>query len=146
MGKQAGFESRFCLLEDGVKLTKKAAIWGFPFGLPGAAVSVGLDPDSDRDKMGIIKVAGPVSNLIFGFILLVLSILTEPVGIQSLILQGASLNFVLGLFNMIPKSVKNLALDGEFIIKWNKGAYFVVLGILIIGMIAVNVMSSQITQ
>jgi Zn-dependent protease len=132
-GKHFQFQSRFCLTKVGVKSTIKAAKIGIPMGLPGAAISVGVDPVKDRDKMGWIKFAGPTSNLVFGLVLLLLGYLV-PTSIMMLklyVLQGASLNFVLGAFNMIPIAIKGFALDGEYIVKWKKGLYFTLFSLLI---------------
>ena len=53
--------------------------------------------------------------------------------------QASSLNFVLGAFNMIPREVKGFALDGKFIIKWNKPWYYTLLAGLVMGLIlAIN--------
>jgi Zn-dependent protease len=137
MGKHFQYQSRFCLTKVGYQSTKKAAIIGFPLGLPGAAVSIGVDPTTDKDKMGWIKMAGPSSNLIFGTILLVVGYFI-PASLPILrvyLLQGASLNFVLGAFNLIPISVKGFALDGENIIKWNKGIYIMLLAFAIFGIL-----------
>lgn len=136
VGKKQGFQSRFCLITKGVKITALAALIGFPIALPGAAVSLGVDPQADTDKMGAIKTAGPLSNLIFGIICLIggiiLSITTESV-VSGWILQGAVFNFTLGLFNMIPKEFGAFALDGKFIFSWKRQLYFTLLLLLLTG-------------
>jgi Zn-dependent protease len=136
-GKHNGFQSRFCLTKVGVSTTIKAIIIGLPFGLPGAAVSVGVDPAKDEDKMGWIKFAGPFSNMILGTIFLIVAIIIpiENLILKQSIMQGATLNYVLGAFNMVPKEIKGFALDGRYIIKWKKKLYFGLLLCFAIGMI-----------
>jgi hypothetical protein len=136
-GKHFGFQSRFCLTNVGYKFTKRSAEWGIPLGLPGAAVSVGVDPVKDRDKMGWIKFAGPASNAILGCIFLIIALLLPStlLTIRSYLMEGSSLNFLLGTFNLLPFAIKGFALDGEFISKWNKKYYFAILLFNLIGIL-----------
>ena len=87
--------------------------------LPGAVVVLGLDKISR--KTGLCKAAGPLVNLIYGSILLMISylLLTELYPLNYFIGYGAQFNFMLGLFNMIPVGI----LDGQNIWKWNKKVY-----------------------
>jgi Zn-dependent protease len=136
MGRHFKYQSRFCLTNVGFRSTIIATILGLPFGLPGAAVSIGLDPTQDRKAMGFIKMAGPLSNLILGAILIGVSVLV-PIQSETLyfiklgIIQAATLNLVLGIFNMIPIAVRGFALDGEYIVKWNKLLYFALVLLMI---------------
>ena len=140
--KHFNFQSRFCLTKVGVKATLKWALIGFPFGLPGAAVSIGVDPVKDEDKMGWIKIAGPFSNFVLGIIFIIVALIIPSdlaFDLHMIFAQASSLNFVLGAFNMIPREVKGFALDGKFIIKWNKPWYFTLLAGLVMGLvIAIN--------
>lgn len=143
-GKYFKFQSRFCLVSKGVKLTVIALLIGIPIGLPGAAVSVGVDPDEDKDKMGAIKMAGPAMNLILGAIC-ILAYAFIPLNfviLKTTFLQGAGLNFMLGGFNLIPKEFKGFAMDGKFIIKWKKGLYFGLLITIVIGYIGVILLTT----
>ncbi len=136
VGKKQGFPSRFCLLSKGMRLSLLAAVIGFPIALPGAAVSLGLDAENNVSEMGNIKVAGPLSNLIFGWVCFGLGVLVNlpsAVLIRQVLIQSAIFNFSLGAFNMIPKEFGAFALDGKFIYSWKKGWYFVVLFGLIAG-------------
>lgn len=136
-GKHFKYQSRFCLTNVGFKATKRAALIGYPFGLPGAAVSVGVDPVNDKDKMGWIKTAGPSSNAVFGTILLILAFVmpAEWTQVSLYLLQGATLNYILGAFNLIPIELKGFALDGKFISGWNKRIYVGLLFYMIFGTI-----------
>jgi len=87
--------------------------------LPGAVVVLGLDKISR--KTGLCKAAGPLVNLIYGSILLLISYIIPPVlyPLNYFIGYGAQFNFMLGLFNMIPFGI----LDGQNIWKWSKKVY-----------------------
>jgi len=88
--------------------------------LPGAVVVLGLDKISR--KTGLCKAAGPLVNLIYGSILLLISYMLPSVlypPLNYFIGYGAQFNFMLGLFNMIPVGI----LDGQNIWKWNKKVY-----------------------
>lgn len=135
-GKSQGFPSRFCLLKRGLIITSIAAIIGIPIALPGAAVSLGIDPAQNQNQMGKIKTAGPLSNLIFGAICLICALaipFPDESLIQQIIVQGAIFNFSLGLFNMIPKEFGTFALDGKFIFTWKKPLFLTILAGLLAG-------------
>lgn len=143
-GKHFEFQSRFCLTTVGIKTTIRSALIGIPIALPGAAVSVGVDPDDDKDKMGAIKIAGPASNFILGLLFIIVSLLL-PVSLSTLkmiLLQGGSLNCVLGTFNMFPGEFKGFALDGKYIKKWKPGYYFGLLVLLVSGLVVSIILSS----
>jgi hypothetical protein len=148
MGKHFKYQSRFCLTKVGLRTTLIAIIIGIPFGLPGAAVSVGVDPAKDQRQMGFIKTAGPASNFILGVIFLIISVLI-PITSELLfrvkmgVIQGASLNLVLGLFNMVPVAIRGFALDGQYIIKWKPALYVGLVIALIICFIVVFVLMPQ---
>ena len=132
-----------------MKSTIKAAVIGIPFGLPGAAVSIGVDLQRDVDKMGYIKFAGPLSNFILGFIFVIGSFFVplELFILKMGLIQGGTLNFVLGAFNLIPKEVKGFALDGKYIISWRRQLYFGLLICFIIGyLIAYTLINNYQTQ
>ena len=94
------------------------------FALPGAVVVLGLDK-IDR-KTGLCKAAGPIINLVYGTILLVISFFIEIYPLNLFIGYAGFLNFSLGLFNMLPIGI----LDGQNIWKWNKGLYLILFSLL----------------
>ena len=133
VAKHFGLQTKFRLLTFGMLLTVVGLLTGIStlilgttalptLALPGAVVVLGLDK-IDR-KTGLCKVAGPLVNLVYGIILLFVSFMI-PRNLYPLNLfigVAASLNFMLGLFNMIPIGI----LDGQNIFKWNKGVYVIV--------------------
>ncbi len=94
-----------------------------PPALPGAVVVLGLD--KINKQTGWCKSAGPIVNLVFGTILLIISLMIPPTlfPLNLFIGLAAALNFTLGTFNMIPLGI----LDGQNIWKWNKTMYFLLM-------------------
>jgi len=132
-----GLQTKFRLLTFGMIITFFSLIMGLTmliagatplpaFALPGAVVVLGLDK-IDR-KTGWCKAAGPIVNLVYGTILLVISLYVRIYPLNLFIGYAGFLNFSLGLFNMIPLGI----LDGQNIFKWNKGVYFLLSGSLLI--------------
>ncbi|MBD3212534.1 MAG: hypothetical protein GF311_07995 [Candidatus Lokiarchaeota archaeon] len=124
-----GLQTKFRLLKFGMIITLFGLAMGVislvtkspslpALALPGAVVVLGLDK-VDRTT-GLCKAAGPTINLIYGTILFIASFLVPIYPINLFIGISASLNFMLGLFNLIPVGI----LDGENIFKWNKKVYF----------------------
>jgi Zn-dependent protease len=95
----------------GLIITAISAIPFIPFKFiaPGAVV-VGL---SEKSKLGKVALIGPITNLVMGFVFLILSYL-YPYSIYFGI--GASFNAWISMFNLLPFGV----LDGQKIFDWNK--------------------------
>lgn len=144
-GRYFQYPSRFLLVKRGIKLTVIAALIGIPIGLPGAAVSVGVDPKMDRDKMGAIKMAGPTVNLILGLISFIIAVLipSSSALLKTVFLQSAGINFMLGGFNLIPKEFHGFAMDGKYILSWRKKLYFMMLAAFLIGYIGVFILAGS---
>ena len=81
----------------------------FKFIAPGAVI-VGI---SDKEKLGKVALIGPMTNLVMGFLFLLLSYL-YPYSLYFNI--GASFNAWISMFNLLPFGV----LDGQKIFNWNK--------------------------
>ncbi|MFX1314926.1 MAG: hypothetical protein ACFE9T_03620 [Promethearchaeota archaeon] len=134
-----GLQTKFRLLIFGMLITLFGltaglisligGVSGLPaLALPGAVVVLGLDK-IDRTT-GLCKAAGPIVNLIYGSILLIISFIVpkDLYPLNSLIGVAAYLNFYLGLFNMIPIGI----LDGQNIWKWNKKIFLILFSSLLI--------------
>jgi Zn-dependent protease len=144
VAKHFGLQTKFRLLTFGMILTIIGLITGIStlilgtgalpiLALPGAVVVLGLEK-IDR-KTGLCKAAGPIVNLIYGTILLIISFIIPRYlyPLNMFIGVAASLNFMLGLFNMIPIGI----LDGQNIFKWNKSLYLIlVVSLLVLLIIA----------
>jgi len=132
-----GLQSKFRLLKYGMMITLMGLIMGIitlitssralpAFALPGAVVVLGLDT-IDR-KTGLCKAAGPTINLIYGSILLIISFIIPIYPINYFISISASINFMLGAFNLIPIGI----LDGQAIMKWNKAVYLLLAALMVV--------------
>ncbi|MFH1246872.1 MAG: site-2 protease family protein [Candidatus Micrarchaeota archaeon] len=85
---------------------------GFVFAAPGAVYVYGNH--ITREQNGKISAAGPLTNLILGLLFLLLGF-TMP-ALREVALLGASVNFFLGAFNLIPI----FPMDGSKVWAWNK--------------------------
>ncbi|MBD3197828.1 MAG: hypothetical protein GF317_22445 [Candidatus Lokiarchaeota archaeon] len=137
-----GFQTKFRLLKYGMIITAFGLLTGLvslitntpalpSLALPGAVVVLGLD-EINRET-GLCKAAGPTINLVYGIILLLISFLIPIFPINYFIGIAASLNFMLGAFNLIPIGI----LDGQNIFKWNKVVYLI-LAISMVGLLIFN--------
>jgi Zn-dependent protease len=89
----------------------------FKFIAPGAVI-VGI---SEKSKLGKVALIGPMTNLVMGFVFLLLSYL-YPYSIYFNI--GASFNAWISMFNLLPFGV----LDGQKIFVWNKIIWSITMG------------------
>jgi len=125
-----GLQTKFRLLTFGMLITTLSLAMGFislisssttfpMLALPGAVVVLGLD--KINRKTALCKAAGPIVNLIYGSILLIISLFIPNTlyPLNFFIGYASYFNFMLGAFNMIPIGI----LDGQNIWKWNKRVY-----------------------
>ncbi len=127
-----GLHTKFRLFTMGVIMTAVCVFLPVKFALPGAVVVLGLENISR--ETGLIKLAGPVSNLILGGVLFLLGVLPFWSGMWNhLLMTSAYFNFMLGAFNMLPFGI----LDGDNIRKWNKKIW-IIFFIVLVGMLALT--------
>jgi len=137
-----GLQTKFRLLTFGMLITTLSLVMGFislissssafpMLALPGAVVVLGLD--KINRKTGLCKAAGPIINLIYGSILLIISLLIPNTlyPLNFFIGYASYFNFMLGAFNMLPIGI----LDGQNIWKWNKKVYLFLAGSLVLMLI-----------
>jgi Zn-dependent protease len=72
-------------------------------------------------KNGIISIAGPLTNIVFGVLFAALTFVLPP-GLKPLGAYGMFINFWLGFFNMLPLP----GIDGSKVWAWNKAVYIIV--------------------
>ncbi|MHA1819069.1 MAG: hypothetical protein ACTSVC_01260 [Promethearchaeota archaeon] len=119
-------QTKFRLFKMGVIMTIISIMLPIKFALPGAVVIIGLE--NIGRETGWCKFAGPLSNLIFGSILLILGIMPFiKMPLNYLFLLGATFNYMLGAFNMLPFGI----LDGENIRKWRPKLWIIAFIVLI---------------
>lgn len=101
------------------------SFFGIVFVAPGAVVINGLGmTDSENGK---ISLAGPLSNLILGFLAIIISFFVSNLVAKNILIFAAFINCMIGVFNMIPLWI----LDGRKVFKWNKNIYVWVLGLFL---------------
>ncbi|MFH0986956.1 MAG: site-2 protease family protein [Candidatus Micrarchaeota archaeon] len=95
----------------------------FVFAAPGAVYifKTGLT----RFEDGLISLAGPLTNMLFGFGLLFLLLGTPFAGVG---LIGFKVNMFLGLFNMVPIG----PLDGAKVMRWSGAVWALFFGCFIV--------------
>jgi Zn-dependent protease len=132
-----GLQSKFRLLKFGMMITVFGLVMGLvsvfsgagalpALALPGAVVVLGLDTIDKRT--GLTKAAGPFINLVYGTVLLISSFFIPIYPINYFIASSASINFMLGAFNLIPLGI----LDGKAIFQWRKSVYFLMIIIMVV--------------
>src|SRR6267378_1996571 len=108
-----------------------AAAIGFLYGAPGATWISGA---VTKEQNGRISAAGPVSNLVisallFGGFLAIMPRASSFGGalVVAYLIQAASVNAFLALFNMIPL----MPLDGAKVWTWNKAVYLGIIAVAV---------------
>jgi len=94
-----------------------SAVGGILFAAPGAVYINGV---LDKEMNGKISIAGPIVNIVLGFLFLVLSYVTTG-RTGAIFFLMAHLNGFLAAFNMLPIP----PLDGSKILGWNIPVYII---------------------
>jgi len=114
-------------------LLKIAGIGGFIFAAPGAVYfspvvrgkfAFTVHRFTDKD-VGIVALAGPAVNIVFGFAFFALSLFALP----ELFSFAAGISFFLAFFNLIPFS----PLDGDKVMRWSKPIWLAAIAIAAAG-------------
>jgi Zn-dependent protease len=107
-----------------------AALVGFIFAAPGAVMISG---HITRKENGIISLAGPLTNFVFGLFFLGLTfVFPQYPQLSFAFMIGFQINFWLGLFNLIPFG----NFDGKKILNWDR---YVWMGMVFIGIVALDI-------
>jgi Zn-dependent protease len=93
----------------------------FIFAAPGATYTFG-NPSPKQN--GIISAAGPLSNIIMGFLFLIIGFFILP-GFLPFFFILSTINFWFATFNLIPI----FPLDGSKVIAWNFGVWITMIAI-----------------
>lgn len=107
-----GLWSEFRLIPFGVVLTIASIIFPFKIIAPGTVIITGKTTTSTIGKTAF---SGPLTNILLGYTLLILSITVSNPIISEILNWGAYVNAILAIFNLIPFGI----LDGQKIISWN---------------------------
>ena len=126
IARRFGYFAEYSMSPKGLMVALGFSLFGFIFAAPGAvmiypkAVAWGTG-SLDRQKVGLISVAGPTTNIGLAVLFLVLDII-QPTLLFTL---GAQINIWLALFNLIPFG----PLDGAKILKWSKGIWLITIAV-----------------
>ena len=126
IARRFGYFAEYSMSPKGLMVALGFSLFGFIFAAPGAVM---IYPKAaawgtgslDRQKVGLISVAGPTTNIGLAVLFLVLDII-QPTLLFTL---GAQINIWLALFNLIPFG----PLDGAKILKWSKGIWLITIAL-----------------
>ncbi len=126
IARRFGYFAEYSMSPKGLMVALGFSLFGFIFAAPGAVM---IYPKAaawgtgslDRQKVGLISVAGPTTNIGLAVLFLVLDII-QPTLLFTL---GAQINIWLALFNLIPFG----PLDGAKILKWSKGIWLITIAV-----------------
>ncbi len=135
MAFKYGYPAAFRAWKMGLLIALLSSFVGFLFAAPGAVYIYGYP---SRQENGKISAAGPITNIIGGYIFLLIAIaLNFRLGYISILsfifIYIASLNFFLAFFNTLPIG----PMDGLKILNWN-ALVFALLFILSLGGLAIT--------
>ncbi len=122
IARRFGYFAEYAMWPLGLMVALGFSLFGFVFAAPGAvmiyprATAWGTTSLS-REKVGLISLAGPATNIGLAVLFLLLDII-QPTLLFTL---GARINTWLAVFNLIPFG----PLDGAKILKWNKGIWLI---------------------
>ncbi len=123
-----GFPAAFRKWNLGLILAFIVSLFNFLFAAPGAVYIYGYP---SRRENGIISSAGPVTNMVIGFLLFGISYLTGNYIIFISLRYIAQLNFFLSFFNLLPIS----PMDGTKVLIWRGDIYILLMALSIGGLI-----------
>ena len=122
IARRFGYFAEYAMWPMGLMVALGFSLFGFVFAAPGAVMiypraTVLGTASLSRQKIGLISLAGPATNIGLAMVFLVLDAI-QPTLLFTL---GARINTWLAVFNLIPFG----PLDGAKILKWNKGIWLI---------------------
>jgi len=105
-----------------------AFLTGWILAAPGATYFFGQNVT--RKQNGIISFAGPLVNIILGFLLIIIGLLFYNTILGTIIISVAMINFFFAFFNLLPI----LMLDGSKVVAWDARVW--IIGIVIAGIMS----------
>jgi len=132
VARRFGCFAEYKMWTTGLVVAIMCSFFGFVFAAPGAVmIHPGVDPEGrptlNKQRLGIISIAGPSMNIFLAIVFILLNGLYPSL----VFYLGARINTWLALFNLIPFG----PLDGTKIISWDKKVWLVAL-IIAIGLFA----------
>jgi Zn-dependent protease len=126
IARRFGYFAEYSMNTKGLMVALGCSFFGFIFAAPGAvmiypkAAASGIS-NLDRQKVGLISLAGPITNIGLAALFLVLDDILPTL----LFTLGAQINIWLAVFNLIPFG----PLDGAKILKWNKVIWLITVAV-----------------
>jgi Zn-dependent protease len=124
--KHYGFHSEFRAWYPGLAIALGLAIvtmGRFIFAAPGATYFFG--ENVTRKQNGIISIAGPLTNIVLGVTLAIISALIGDEMLATVTGYAAIINFWFALFNMIPI----YPLDGSKVLAWKPAVWLGIIAV-----------------
>ncbi len=121
-----GYPAAFRAWKMGLLIALFSSFVGFLFAAPGAVYIYGYPSIKENGK---ISAAGPITNIIAGYSLLIGALLTPYYPTVVVMLQISYLNFFLAFFNLLPIG----PMDGVKIMRWNLPVYIALFALAILG-------------
>jgi Zn-dependent protease len=136
VARRFGCFAEYKMWTTGLVVAIMCSFFGFVFAAPGAVmIHPGVDlegrPTLNKQRLGIISIAGPSMNIFLAIVFILLNGL-YPSLVFSL---GARINTWLALFNLIPFG----PLDGAKIISWDKKVWLVAV-IIAVGLFGIELL------
>ena len=122
VARRFGYFAEYAMWPTGLMVALGLSLFGFVFAAPGAVMiypkaTVWGTISPSREKVGLIALAGPATNIGLAVVFLTLNFV-EPTLLFTL---GARINTWLALFNLIPFG----PLDGAKILRWDKRIWLI---------------------
>ncbi|MBN1369673.1 MAG: hypothetical protein JW954_05510 [Dehalococcoidaceae bacterium] len=120
IARNSGYFAEYAMWPAGLAIALGSSLLGFIFAAPGAVVirhnpGTVTTPEQHRRNIGMISIAGPVTNIILAMVFLILNNVYPIL----LFYLGAFINTWLAIFNLLPFG----PLDGAKIFWWSKTAW-----------------------
>lgn len=122
-GAIAGFR----VSPNGLMVTLLTGLFGFLLGIPGATVIYASS--FTKRQMGLVSLAGPLTNFAVFLAFLAIGILAHPARgsyLASTVGFVLFISMLLAFFNMLPVS----PLDGSKVLAWDKRVYVVTMAVI----------------
>lgn len=140
MARKFGAEAKFVAWRNGLIIAVATAVLtggGFVFAAPGAVQIkpklhsrwYKLDHRAELEEIGIVGIAGPITNLILVFVFALLQSITN----LNIFGTAAGINAWLALFNSLPIP----PLDGSKVITWDMKAWVLLMAVSVMSLLIV---------